>query len=345
MKRVISLVLALTAAGFLFPADARAGADEEWEAILLLDAGPKQKPRSADEAGLLARNHFLVQRRALENFLKTRPGDPRAAQARIRLADIKAAEGMMDGNRRAIAEALELFERVAADPAAGAKDRADAAFRRASVYMQTISGGPEKNAAAVAAAAQSFADKFPSDPREARLLAEAATVCDSRPELKRGLLERALAATREDEIRLRVTDDLKRLDRLGKPLELTLPGLDGGTIDVPALRGKPVLLVFWASHSPQSLLWLRDFRQAFEKLPAGSLRVVTFNLDPSRQEARKRAQALNADWPTAWEPGGWDAPTARALGINALPTVWFIDKDGNLRSLNAKSNWRSLIGG
>ena len=40
---------------------------------------------------------------------------------------------------------------------------------------------------------------------------------------------------------------------------------------------------------------------------------------------------------------GWNGPVVRALGINALPTVWVVDKAGVLRTLNAKTDYRSLV--
>ena len=337
--RPILFIVALS----ILPLPAHAGADADWKGIQALDSGPKQKPASAEQASLFARNHFLLQRRALEDFLKLYPSDARAPQAKIRLADIYAAEGMMDNDPARVGQAVALFQKVASDPTASPTDRANAAFRKASLQMQTVPGGPEKNPESVAAIAEKFAAAFPADPRGARILVEAATVCDSHPETKRRLLEQAKAAASEESTKHRIADDFRRLDRLGKPLEFKAPGLDSGEVDLAASRGKPTLLVFWASQSPQSLLWLRDFRQSYDKLPKGSLNVVTFNMDENRGEAKQRFQALNANWPTAYEPGGWNAPTPRSLGINALPSVWFIDSEGILRSLNAKTSWKQLL--
>ena len=55
------------------PVHLSAGVEEEWRYIVSLDAGPKKKPTTRDEAELVARNHLLVQRKAIEQFLRRYP--------------------------------------------------------------------------------------------------------------------------------------------------------------------------------------------------------------------------------------------------------------------------------
>jgi hypothetical protein len=43
----------------------------------------------------------------------------------------------------------------------------------------------------------------------------------------------------------------------------------------------------------------------------------------------------NVKSPIAWDGKGWESPLVQALGINALPTTWLLDKEGVLRSLDA----------
>ena len=117
----------------------------------------------------------------------------------------------------------------------------------------------------------------------------------------------------------------------------------GGQIDLAALRGNVVVLIFWSSDSPHSLLWLRDFRSSWETLPKDRLRVVTVSLDQNRAAFNSRFRELHADWPTHFDGLGWRGAIPRSLGINALPTVWMIDKRGILRSINARANYETWI--
>jgi hypothetical protein len=328
--------------GIGLPAFVSASSDESWRKIEALDAGPRQKPASREETVLLARNHFLLQRKALEEFLRRYPSDARAPQARLRLAEISATEGMMDNNARGVKEALAAMGAVEGDASAPADVRADAGFRRASILMQTAPGGPEAGYKQVVAAARQFAANHPADIRGARLLVEAATTCDAKPALKRELLDEAEAATGEDALLNRIADDRRRLDLLGTQMEMSLPSLQGPGFDISSFRGKPVILVFWSSESPQSLLRLRDLREAWPQLKKAGVAVATVNLDTSAPAAMARAEAMDAPWPTGHEEGGWMSPTARRLGINALPTLIVLDAKGTVISINARTNAEAL---
>jgi hypothetical protein len=50
-----------------------------------------------------------------------------------------------------------------------------------------------------------------------------------------------------------------------------------------------------------------------------------------------------SDWPTTCSGKGWEDSLVRRLGINALPTVFVFDKQGRLRTLNARQGYEPLI--
>ena len=134
--------------------------------------------------------------------------------------------------------------------------------------------------------AQNFTAKYPGDRRGPRLLVEAATVCDDVPNQKRDLLEEALRLTDEEPLKRRIADDLRRVDLLGKPLDLRMSSVSDGQIDLAKLRGNVVVLIFWSADSPHSLLWLRDFRSSWETLPKD--RTAHCYGEPRREAAELR---------------------------------------------------------
>ncbi|GAB4181027.1 MAG: hypothetical protein Fur0032_22070 [Terrimicrobiaceae bacterium] len=341
MNRILWLVVF---AGLgLAPALLASDADRQWKAFVAMDRGPSGKPGSPEQATIAARAHLAAQRRAAQDFLAKYPGDSRAPEARIRLANILAAEGMMNSQPASVSEALSILLKLETDPAIPAGLQADAAFRRASIAMQTVPQGPERGYRDVVAAARRFSSAFPQDRRTPRILVEAATVCDADPSLKRELLEEARKLTTDNSLRRRILDDLTRLDLLGKPLQLVVPSLRGGSIKTAELLGKPVVVIFWSPSSPQSLLWLRDFRADWESSARSQFDVLTIAVDSDRKAVSERAAHLPPQWLAGYEPGGWEAPTIRSLGLNALPTVWVLDAGGSLRSLNARSSWQKWI--
>jgi len=339
MRRTVLAALLL----FALPHLARAGAQEDWAYILTLDAGPKKKPGSREEAVVLARNHIELQRKVLEQFLARYPADERIFDTKLRLAAILAAEGKMNKSPSQVDEAAILLGELEKTPGIPREKLADAGFRRASLLMQSQIGSTDRMRDSVLSAVRAFLAKYPGDRRGPRLLVEAATICDDVPNLKRDLLNEALTLTTEESLKRRIADDLKRLDMLGKPLTLTLSSVQAGPVDLASLRGNVVVLVFWSAESPHSLLWLRDFRASWEKLSKDQLRVVTISLDEDRRALDERLRDLPDSWPTHFDGKGWNDPLARSLGINALPTVWIIDKKGVLRTLNARESYDTWI--
>lgn len=340
MKRFACLVILIAAS---LPGTAQAGAREDWARITAMDAGPQKKPASREEAVLFAKNHLAAQRRLVEAYLAAYPRDPHTFDARLRLAAILAAEGKMDGNPEKVAEALRMYAALESSPEATAVQRADAGFRRVSLVMQNQSGSPEQTRDAVVRAARTYTATYPGDRRGPRLLVEAATLCDAVPTQKRDLLEEALRLTDEPALKQRIADDFRRLDFLGRTVDLRISSVDGGTIDLAKLRGKVVVVIFWSAESPHSLLWLQKFRAAWQSLPQKDVRVVTVSLDENRRLLDDKLRALQTDWPTHFDSRGWEGATVRKLGINAVPTVWIFDRKGVLRTLNARDDYEAWI--
>lgn len=317
--------------------------EDEWARIVALDAGPKKKPATREEAQLIARSYLLLQKKALEEFLAKYPRETHAFDAKLRLAAIAAALGEMSGDDKQIAEALRTLTALESAPGIPTDQLANASFQKVSLIMQSQKGAPAQVREVIVAAAKNFTAKYPGDKRGPRLLVEAATICDDVPSQKREILEEASRITTEEGLKRRIADDLTRLDLMARPLNLKATALDGKEIDLAKLRGNVVVIIFWAAESPHSLLWMRDFRAAWETLPKDGVTVITISLDKDRKALNERLKDLPTTWPAYFDGKGWEGTIARGWGINALPTVWILDKKGLIRSLNAKTNYDALI--
>ena len=332
------------AASLVCVATALATQNSEWTAIVAMDSGPSKKPATREEAQVLARTHLGKQEKLIETFLAQYPSDPRAFDARLRLAAILAATGKMDNIQQQTDEAMRILGALEKSPDAPPEKRADAGFRRASLFLQGTIGREGQMRDAIVSTARNFVEKYPGDKRGPRLLVEAATVCDSDPGLKRKLLNEAKALSSEEELNRRITDDLVRLNLLGKPFQLKFSTIQGGTFDTSTRKGTVIVIIFWSAESPHSLMWMQSFRTAISKLPRTGLQIVTVSLDTSSKALTGRLKEFEIEsWPTNFDGKGWENGIARPLGINALPTVFILDKSGVLRALNARDNYGTWI--
>ena len=338
----------------LLPAAALAAtdADSAWTNIEKLRQGPGKPPDDAPEQVVQRmRAHLAAQERALGEFITRHPGDPRRYEAEIEYAGIQSTLGASLSDRMRVDKALQRLAAIERLKSVPSKVRADAAFQRITTTMQTVNlaaaGRPVETANArntIVESAQNFAGNYPEDRRAARLLAEAATLLDGQPSRKRKLLEQAESLARDDATRKRIKDDLTRLGLLGQTMELSFDTLGGGRWSLAAESGRVTVVIFWAGWSPPSVAWLAEFAKFSRSLPDGHLNIATVSLDKKTANAGETMQKLGLSaWPTACSGAGWEDPLVRRLGINALPTAFVFDKQGRLRTLNARQGYESLI--
>jgi peroxiredoxin len=131
---------------------------------------------------------------------------------------------------------------------------------------------------------------------------------------------------------------LRRLDLVGKTLELKGTGLQGETVDIARFRGKPVLVVFWASWGGQSVRReLPDLMKLQEKSGGKGLEVVGVSLDNDRADLDAFLKEIPMPWPQIFEPGGIDSRLATEFGIISLPTMFLIDAQGKVVNRNLRT--------
>lgn len=124
---------------------------------------------------------------------------------------------------------------------------------------------------------------------------------------------------------------LSRGAQAGEPAPLfSLPGADG-TVSLEALRGKVVLVDFWASWCApckQSFPWLSQLQA---RLGPRGLQVVALNLDREREAAdaflRELQPRLSAPLLVAYDSAG---ETPRRYRVRGMPTSVLVGADGQV---------------
>ena len=123
--------------------------------------------------------------------------------------------------------------------------------------------------------------------------------------------------------------------------DFRLRTLDGaGVVRSSALRGRVVILNFWAS-------WCAACRDEHPALLASWNRyrdrgvvLVGIDFNDSKGAALAFQRELGGDWPIVEDPGG---RTALAYGVYGIPETFFIDRAGIIRAKNVGASSYELL--
>jgi cytochrome c biogenesis protein CcmG, thiol:disulfide interchange protein DsbE len=109
--------------------------------------------------------------------------------------------------------------------------------------------------------------------------------------------------------------------------DFSLADLDGNPLRLADLRGRPVIVNFWASWCGPCVEEFPLLREAAERHAADGLVVVGIVYQDRSEAARDFMDRNGATWPAAMDPGD---RVASAYGILGPPETYFIGRDGRI---------------
>ena len=223
--------------------------------------------------------------------------------------------------------------------------------------------------------AQELAKEFPTDSRPLMMLSEASTLVEDK-KLAKMLAEKAekgiLAILKKDPkdsganaVLMRMADSvepgkakdflrrvmengptqmasaaagkLKKMDALGKPVKMAFKAVDGRQVDLGKLKGKVVLIDFWATWCGPCIAELPNVKKTYAKYHEKGFEIIGVSLDQSKDKLTDFVKENDMPWPQHFDGLGWKNEFAVMYGIQGIPAMWLVDKDGKLVDMKARS--------
>jgi peroxiredoxin len=119
------------------------------------------------------------------------------------------------------------------------------------------------------------------------------------------------------------------LNRGDRAPPFALQSVAGATVRFPADPGVPTVVRFWADWCPYCYQEMRDLGPTAARLAPRGLVVVAVNAGQERAKVDAFVAKLGIAYPVLVDESG---ATARAFGVSALPTTFFVAADGRIHN-------------
>ena len=119
-------------------------------------------------------------------------------------------------------------------------------------------------------------------------------------------------------------------------LQIQLPNVKGDTISLASLKGKVVLLDFWASWCGPCRMANKHLVKLYAEYKPQGFEIFSVSVDDDKQAWAKAILKDKITWLQVIDPRNWGAQSAVNWGISVLPTTFLINKKGDVVMIDPK---------
>lgn len=258
------------------------------------------------------------------------------------VADTLSAAAQSNGYTAAVDKLQALAERVAKEP--NSEDlTAYVKFRHLTADYGSSLQAPKPDFVSIQKrwldGLQDFVKSYPRSPDAAEALLQLAMAEEFAGQDDAALdwYKRIVAEFPNTAAAKRSAGAVRRLSSVGKTIDLAGVTTAGNKLEISQLRGRVVLIHYWATNYSPSTADLATIKDLYSRYGKSGFVPVGVNLDSDRNELARYLNRERITWPTLHESGGIDGALANELGVLTMPTMLLLDKQGRVvnRSITA----------
>lgn len=128
-----------------------------------------------------------------------------------------------------------------------------------------------------------------------------------------------------------------------KPLDLKFTAVDGREVDLSKMRGKVVLIDFWATWCGPCVAELPNVKKTYDALHPKGFEIIGISLDSDKEKLTSFLKEKDMAWPQFYDGKGWKNEIASNYDIHSIPAMWLVNKEGMLIDMNAREGLEKKV--
>lgn len=126
------------------------------------------------------------------------------------------------------------------------------------------------------------------------------------------------------------------LPGVGDKMEIAFTSTDGKDIDVAKMKGKVILIDFWATWCAPCVAEMPNVIKAYNEYKDQGFEVIGISLDEDKPALDSFVKEHKMPWAQYFDGKGWGNEIAQRFGISSIPATFLVGKEGKIIASNLR---------